>query len=103
MFAVFFNLVWSWMDGWENTNPRHLKNLSFHYERPAGIILGLVWVGILGINTTIVLDILEGEVHETAIAPIVAVADRAIDQVLFTQRDKFSCLAEVLSLQSSSC
>ena len=78
-------------------------SLSVHNQLPAGIILSLVGVGILGINTTVVLDILEGEVHETTVAPVVTVTDRAVDQVLLAQRDKFSSLTEVLSLQSSSC
>jgi hypothetical protein len=41
---------------------------------PACIILGLIRIGILGVDASIVLDVLEGEVHEAALAPVVAVA-----------------------------
>ena len=50
--------------------------LSLYYVNllPACIILGLVGVGILGVDASVVLDVLEGEVHEAALAPVVAVA-----------------------------
>jgi len=50
----------------------------------------LIRVAGLGVNTTVLDDVLEGVVHQTTIATIVSVAARAISQVLFRERDKVS-------------
>ena len=40
---------------------------------PAGIVLALVRVGLLGVDPLVVLDVLEGGVHQTTVTPLVAV------------------------------
>jgi hypothetical protein len=55
---------------------------------PASIVLSLIRVSVLGVNTAVVLDVLEGEVHKTSLTSVVAVAGGAVDQVLFTAKYK---------------
>ena len=46
------------------------------------------------------LDVLEGRVRETTLAPFVAVLGGAIDEVLFTQRNQFSSFAKIMAFES---
>ena len=68
----------------------------------ASVILSLVGIGVLSVDALVVLDVLEGLVHQTAVAAFIAVLAAAIDQVLFAQRHQLASLAEVLTLQSTS-
>jgi len=68
----------------------------------AGIIDGFIRIRLLGVNTSIVLDVTEGVVHKTAVASVVAVLGGAIDQVLLGERDQHSGLAVMLTLQGAS-
>lgn len=68
---------------------------------PALVVLSLVGVGLLGVDAAVVLDVLEGVVHEAAVAAVVAVRRRAVDQVLLRQRHEEAALAEVLALQGA--
>lgn len=68
---------------------------------PALALDGLVWVGLFGVDAVVVLDILEGVVHESAVAAVVPVRARAVHQVLFAQRHQDLRLAVVLALQSA--
>ncbi len=60
-----------------------------------------VRVGVLGVNASVVLDVLEGVVHQAAVATVVTVLGRTIDEVLLAERHELARLAKVLSLQSS--
>lgn len=65
----------------------------------ACVVLALVRIQFLGVDSAIVLDVLERIVHESAVAAVVAVHRRAIDQILFGQRHQNARLAEVLTLE----
>lgn len=52
---------------------------------PALVVDALVGVGLLSVDAAVVLDVLEGVVHEAAVAAVVAVRGRAVHQVLFRQ------------------
>lgn len=49
----------------------------------------------------VIADVLEGVVHEAAVAAVVAVRARAVDQVLLRQRHQVPALTEVLALQGA--
>ena len=68
---------------------------------PALVVDGLVGVGLLRVDAAIVLDVLEGVVHEAAVAPVVPVRARAVHQVLLRERHQVPGLPEVLPLQRS--
>lgn len=59
-----------------------------------------VRIRILGVQTAVVLDVLESLVHQTAVAALVALWSGAIYQVLLTQRHQLPGLSEVLPLHS---
>ena len=71
-------------------------------ESAPKVLHALVGVADLSVYAVVVVDILEGIVHEAAIAALVSVVICAVKEVLFTQRNKLSSLAEVLALQRSS-
>lgn len=56
-----------------------------------------------GAYPTIVLDVLEGIVHEPTVAASIAILPGAVDQLLFTEAHKVPCLLEVLPLKSACC
>lgn len=58
-----------------------------------------VWIVISRANATVVLDILEGIVHQPAIAARIAILPGAIHKLLLTQTNQLTVLAEVLSFQ----
>ena len=64
--------------------------------------VSLVGVRFLSINATIGLDILEGKVHESTFASVVAESGRTIHKVLLAEGNQLSGLAEMLTLQRSS-
>ena len=68
---------------------------------PALVVLALVGIGLLGIDATVILDVLEGVVHEAAVATLVAVGPAAVDQVLLTQAGQLSSLPVVHGFQGS--
>jgi hypothetical protein len=68
---------------------------------PALLVLSVVGVPGLGVETLVVLDVLEGLVHETAVAALVSVLGAAVDEVLLAERDELSSLAEVLTLEGA--
>ena len=70
--------------------PEHRQSL-FTKTIPASIIHAFVGIALFGINTSVLLNVFESKVHKTAIAAMVAVTGRAINQVLLAQRNKFSC------------
>ena len=47
-------------------------------------------------------DVLEGIVHQSSVTPLVPLGTRAVDQVLFAQRDELTGAVEVLSFQRAS-
>lgn len=49
---------------------------------PAMANLALVWVSVLGVDAAVLLDVLEGKVHESTVAAVVAEPGGAVDQVL---------------------
>lgn len=60
-----------------------------------------VRIGILRVQTAVVLDVLESLVHQAAVAALVALRSGAIHQVLLTQRHQLPALSVVLTLQGS--
>jgi len=44
--------------------------------------LSLVWVGFLGVNTTVLLDVGETIVHKTSLATMVSLSFGTVDQIL---------------------
>jgi len=68
----------------------------------ASVILGSVWVHGLRVNALGINHILESPVHPATIAALVSFSLRAVDQVLFTQRDELAGLAESLSFKRTS-
>ena len=65
----------------------------------AGAVAGGVWVRGLGVDAAIFLDVVEGEVHETSLAAVVALLRGAVDEVLLRERDQLASLLEVLALE----
>lgn len=64
--------------------------------------LPFVGITLLGVDALVVLNVLECLIHETSIATLVSIFAAAIDQVLLTQRDQLTSLAEILALKSTS-
>lgn len=64
--------------------------------------LCLIRVGNFCVNSIIAFDVLKSVVHQTTMTTIVTKCWWTINQILFTERDKFSSLPKVLSFQSSS-
>ena len=77
----------------EKINSHHRKSL-----RHAATHLSSVRVRFLAVDAVLA-DVLEAEVHESAIAALVALGLAAVDQVLFAHGDELAGLGEVLSLQ----
>merc|ERR1719192_3288232 len=63
------------------------------------VILALVGVAFLGVDTAVILDVLEGVVHETSVASIVSVFSAAVDEVLLGEADEAAGGAVVHGLQ----
>lgn len=63
--------------------------------------LSFVRVGVLRVDAFVRLDVIEGVVHEAAVAALVAVLLAAVDQVLFGQLDHAAVLAIVLAFQGA--
>lgn len=68
---------------------------------PALIVHTLIGIALLGVDAAVVLDVFEGVVHEAAVAAVVAVRRRAVDQVLLRQGYQETLLTEVLALEGS--
>jgi len=56
----------------------------------------------LSADTTVLLDPLEGGVHETTVATLVTSRARAVNELLLRERDKLAVLDEVSTLNSTS-
>ena len=61
--------------------------------------LGLIRVGLFGVQPPVVLDVLEGLIHETAVASVVSPITTAVNQILFAQRHEATSLTEHLTLE----
>lgn len=66
------------------------------------IHLSFVGVRFFSIDSVVFFDVVEGVVHHSSVTAIVAILGRAVDEILFAERYKFSSLTEVLSFQRSS-
>lgn len=64
--------------------------------------LSLVRVGLLGVDASVGLDVLEGIVHQASVAAVVAVTARAVHQLLLAQGHQLAGLLEGLTLQGAS-
>lgn len=64
--------------------------------------LSSVRVRRLSINSAVGLNVLEGVVHQTALATVVTEFPAAVHQVLLGERNQFACLLEVLSFERTS-
>merc|ERR1719206_1384901 len=67
----------------------------------ARVVLSLVRVGLLSVDASVVLDVLEGGVHEPTVAALVAVLAAAVDQVLLGEADQVAGRPVVHRLESS--
>lgn len=54
----------------------------------AAAVDGLVWIGVLGVDAAIRLDVAEGAIGQAALAAVIAVRARAVDEVRFGERDE---------------
>lgn len=63
--------------------------------------LGLVRVGLLRVDPSVLLNVLEGVVHQTSITSHVAVLSGTVNQLLLTQRHQLPSLPEVLAFKRS--
>lgn len=77
-------------------------NFSFNLEQ-VKTYCSKVGVEFLSVQATIVLDVLEGLVHESTIAALISFRTRAVNQVLLTEGYQFASLSELLTLHGSSC
>lgn len=68
---------------------------------PALVINSFVRIGLLGVDAAVVLDVLEGVVHQTSVAPVVTIRLGAVDQVLFRERHQVPSLTEVLTFEGT--
>uniref|UniRef100_A0A0E9XXM5 Uncharacterized protein n=1 Tax=Anguilla anguilla TaxID=7936 RepID=A0A0E9XXM5_ANGAN len=66
------------------------------------IVSSQVRVGLLGVQAAVVLDVLEGLVHEAAVAALVPFRPGALHQVLLAQRHQRARLPELLALHGAS-
>lgn len=71
-------------------------------QLPALIILTFIGVGVLSIDSSVVLDVLEGVVHQSSVAAVVSIVSGTVHQVLLREGDEDSGLAEMLTFQCSS-
>jgi hypothetical protein len=83
-----------------NRIPEHWQSIFTKIIIPASIIHAFVGIALFGVNTSVFLNVFESEVHKTAIAAMVAVTGRAINQVLLAQRNKFSCFIKKILILS---
>ena len=58
-----------------------------------------IGVGLLGVESAIVLDVLKSLIHESSVASVVAPIATAIDEILLAQRNETTILAEHLTLE----
>jgi len=70
------------------------------FASPRG--LGGVWVASLGVDATVGDDVLEGLSHQSSVASLVALRERAIHEVLLRERDQGVGGQEVATLGRSS-
>lgn len=63
----------------------------------AGVINSLIWVGLLGVDATVVLDVLESLVHQATVTSVVALWSAAIHQVLLAEAHKLASFSFHLS------
>jgi len=63
---------------------------------------GSVWVGSLGINSSVLDDVCESLVHQTSVASHVSLGGGAINEVLLGEGDEFVVLQEPGSFNGSS-
>jgi len=64
---------------------------------------GGVGIRSFSIDSLVGNDVLEGVVHETSVASVVSLGNRAIDEVLLREGDESSGGEEVASFNGSSC
>ena len=67
---------------------RELLSVSFHERHRSKMLF---------------LFLLKGIIHKSALTAVISKASGAVDQILFTEWNEFSCFLEVLSFQWSSC
>lgn len=63
--------------------------------------LSLIRVGLLGVDASVGLDVLEGVVHQASVAAVVAVTAGAVHQLLLAQGHQLAGLLEGLTLQGA--
>ena len=82
-------------------NEANVSGSSVGWVVSALVILSLVGVTLLGVDATVVLDVLEGVVHQSSVAAIVAVLPAAVDQVLLGEADQLAGGSVMHGLQCS--
>ena len=89
----------------ETTGSRKLHGTKLSvkiHKLPTATHPSNVWVAGLGVNAMVTDDVLEGIIYQSSITPFIPLGTRAVNQVLFAQRDKLTGFVEVLSLEGAS-
>ena len=69
-------------------------------NRSCGTYSAKVRVGVLRVQAAVILDVLEGLVHQASIAALVALWPGAVHEVLLAERHQCAGFPEVLALKS---
>ena len=96
------NLLQSLLISDGNVDVTNIDGSNVLLAEMALLLISMVGVGLLGVDAVVLLDVLEGKVHQTSLASVVAVFHRAVDQVLLAERNQLSSFPEVLTFESSS-
>ena len=83
----------------KSQNTYHIGRSYIFCLESAIFIRTLVWVAVFGVDAIVLLDVFEGIVHQTSIAPVVSEFRRTVDQILFREGDEFLRLGKRLTLQ----
>jgi len=67
------------------------------------IVSHFVWVGLFGVDSVLVFDVVKSVVHETTVAAHVTFFFRAIDQVLLGETWEHAILSHHLAFERTSC
>ena len=80
----------------------HPSNLFIWTVLECVSYLCIIRITCLCVNAIVVLDVLEGIIHESSFAAVVAISPGTVHQVLLTQGNKLSSFFEVLAFQGTS-
>ena len=67
--------------------------------KSARFVLSLIRIACFRVDSSVCFDVPERVIHKPSLAAIVTIASRAVNEILFAERDEFSCFLEVLPFQ----